>query len=238
MSLPRGRDGASGTSPCQIVYLAGCGAYLGASCCQSAGAHSVAMSVMRAGVRTHGEGVQGSRDFPLPDRVFGRVWSLLGNAGANPGALIYAVCRVSALVSLPRGGRRSFRDFPLPGAPLLVGCGAYLGSFLLPIRGCSFCGQVSGRRMCAVFVPMGKACRAPETSPCQIVYLAGCGAYLGSAGANPGTLVVPPMSACWGCDARRALRPVPSRLGVSASYTPLCCGGGSRGWGGSVGEGE
>ena len=58
-------------------------------------------------------------------------------------------------------------------------------------------------------VPMGKVFRTPETSPCRIMHLAGCGAYLGSAGTNPGTPVVPPMSVCSGCDARLALRPVP-----------------------------
>ena len=116
---------------------------------------------------------------------------------------------------------------------------SFLRSILLPIRGDSFCGHVRGCRVRSGGRTHGEGVQESQDFPLPGALLrVGCGAFLGSTGANPGTLVVPPMSVCWGCDARRALRPVPSRLGVSASYTPLCCGGRSRGWGGVWGRGS
>ncbi len=103
----------------------------------------------------------------------------LGSTGANPGTPVVPPCskqNAETQMSLPRGGRRSFRDFPLPGAPLLVGCGAYLGSILLPIRGGSVCGHVRGLRACKGGRTHGEGVQDSRDSPLPIVHLAGCGA--------------------------------------------------------------
>ena len=99
---------------------------------------------------------------------------------------------------------------------------------------------VIGDLECAwVSVPMGKASELPGLPPARSRIWQGVELTWECHGANPGAFICA-VYVCQlprvGCQACLASGPV--EAGVSASYTPLCCGGGLRGWGGVWGRGN